>query len=171
MPNYQPQNYMAYRRKSAVLSNSQDHLWGIRAVLAVQSFAWLFFKVFDPALTVPGPTTTGEHVPSSSPSTVPGVFGGPGIVAPGAGSGIVARDMYSGDLYSRDLYRRNLSMLIHSLCCQVASKSKGVVRSEWGNGDRDAQSRRQNIGFAWKHRHTADVLSEASHNLEHFMAT
>ncbi|KAH0386129.1 hypothetical protein KCU92_g2911, partial [Aureobasidium melanogenum] len=109
MPAYQPQNYMAYRRKSSVLSNSQDHLWGIRAILAVQSFAWLFFKVFDPALTVPGPTTTGEHVPSASPSTVPGVFGGPGIVAPGAGAGIVARDLYSGDLYSRDLYRRNLS--------------------------------------------------------------
>lgn len=117
MPNYQPQNYMAYRRKSAVLSNSQDHLWGIRAILAVQSFAWLFFKVFDPALTVPGPTTTGEHVPSASPSTVPGVFGGPGIVSPGAGSGIVARDLYSGDLYSRDLYRRNLSKFILFLCC------------------------------------------------------
>ncbi|KAI4724316.1 hypothetical protein E4T49_07944 [Aureobasidium sp. EXF-10728] len=104
MPGYQPQNYMTQRRKSAVLSNSQDHLWGIRAILAVQSFAWLFFKVFDPTLTVPAPTTTGEHVPNNAPSTVPGVFGGPGIVAPGAGSGIVARD-----LYARDLYPRNLS--------------------------------------------------------------
>ncbi|CAD0094269.1 unnamed protein product [Aureobasidium vineae] len=105
MPGYQPQNYMTQRRKSSVFSNSQDHLWGIRAILAVQSFAWLFFKVFDPTLTVPAPTTTGEHVPNNAPSTVPGVFGGPGIVAPGAGSGIVARD-----LYARDLYPRNLSM-------------------------------------------------------------
>ncbi|THW08162.1 hypothetical protein D6D24_09400 [Aureobasidium pullulans] len=86
----QPQNYMAQRRKSSVLSNSQDHLWGLRAILAVQSFAWLFFKVFNPTLTIPAPTATGEHVPAGSPSAVPGVFGGPGIVA-------------------RDLYARNLS--------------------------------------------------------------
>jgi hypothetical protein len=93
MSAYQPQNYMAQRRKSSVLSNSQDHLWGLRAILAVQSFAWLFFKVFNPTLTIPAPTATGEHVPAGSPSAVPGVFGGPGIVA-------------------RDLYARNLSTSI-----------------------------------------------------------
>ncbi|KAI5197059.1 hypothetical protein AUEXF2481DRAFT_82287 [Aureobasidium subglaciale EXF-2481] len=101
MGSNQPQNYMAFRRKSSVLSNSQDHLWGIRAILAVQSFAWLFFKVFNPTLTVPAATATGEHVPDASPSTVPGVFGGPGIVQPGAGSGIIARDLYARSLYPR----------------------------------------------------------------------
>jgi hypothetical protein len=77
------------RRKSSVLVNSQDYLWGLRAILAVQSFAWVFFKVFNPALTIPGATTTGEHVPVASPSSLPGVFGGPGIVA---------RDVAAGNL-------------------------------------------------------------------------
>lgn len=163
MTKYQPQNYMAYRRKSAVLSNSQDHLWGIRAILAVQSFAWLFFKVFNPALTVPGPTTTGEHVPSAAPSTVPGVFGGPGIVAPGAGSGIVARDLYSGDLYSRDLYRRNLSMLIPFLCY---FQIKEVARGASGSGQR--RQTRNLFGKTSATCTQASCLttsSEASHNL------
>ncbi|KAH0396496.1 hypothetical protein KCU89_g9248, partial [Aureobasidium melanogenum] len=154
MPAYQPQNYMAYRRKSSVLSNSQDHLWGIRAILAVQSFAWLFFKVFDPALTVPGPTTTGEHVPSASPSTVPGVFGGPGIVAPGAGAGIVARDLYSGDLYSRDLYRRNLSMLIFFLLCFQITRGT-LERVVWGNVNSHAIS-------TAKHRQAVTTTSSLS---------
>ena len=86
-------NYMSYRRKSVLLNNSQDFLYGIRAILAVQSFAWLFFKVFNPALTVPGPNESPQHVPAVVPTTVPGVVGGPGIVA-------------------RDLTARNLSMLI-----------------------------------------------------------
>lgn len=86
-------NYMSYRRKSVLLNNSQDFLYGIRAILAVQSFAWLFFKVFNPALTVPGPNESPQHVPAGVPTTVPGVVGGPGIVA-------------------RDLTARNLSMLI-----------------------------------------------------------
>ena len=108
MSNYQPQNYMGARRKSQVLTNSQDHLWGIRAILAVQSFAWLFFKVFNPTLTVPSATPTGEHVPEASPSTVPGVFGGPGIVGPGADSGIVS----GSSLQGRDLFSRSLSKSI-----------------------------------------------------------
>ncbi|KAI4844607.1 hypothetical protein E4T44_06095 [Aureobasidium sp. EXF-8845] len=103
MSSFQPQNYLSARRKSTVLTNSQDHLWGIRAILAVQSFAWLFFKVFNPALTIPSATPTGEHVPDASPSTVPGVFGGPGIVGPGADSGIIRRDVFARDLYARNL--------------------------------------------------------------------
>ncbi|CAD0112275.1 unnamed protein product, partial [Aureobasidium uvarum] len=138
MPGYQPQNYMTQRRKSSVLSNSQDHLWGIRAILAVQSFAWLFFKVFDPTLTVPAPTTTGEHVPNNAPSTVPGVFGGPGIVAPGAGSGIVARD-----LYARDLYPRNLSMSRSPFSFQIIEWTMGAS----GAGQRRRSTIwRRNIG-------------------------
>lgn len=111
MSNYQPQNYLSARRKSTVLTNTQDHLWGIRAILAVQSFAWLFFKVFNPALTIPSATPTGEHTPDASPSTVPGVFGGPGIVGPGADSGVIRRDVFS-----RDLYGRNLGMSTFPLC-------------------------------------------------------
>jgi hypothetical protein len=99
---------MGARRKSQVLTNSQDHLWGIRAILAVQSFAWLFFKVFNPTLTVPSATPTGEHVPEASPSTVPGVFGGPGIVGPGADSGIIS----GSSLQGRDLFSRSLSKSI-----------------------------------------------------------
>jgi hypothetical protein len=109
MSSFQPQNYLSARRKSTVLTNSQDHLWGIRAILAVQSFAWLFFKVFNPALTIPSATPTGEHVPDASPSTVPGVFGGPGIVGPGADSGIIRRDVFARDLYARNLGMSNIS--------------------------------------------------------------
>jgi hypothetical protein len=132
MSNYQPQNYMSARRKSSVLTNSQDHLWGIRAILAVQSFAWLFFKVFNPALTIPSATPTGEHIPDASPSTVPGVFGGPGIVGPGADSGIVARG-----LQTRDLYTRNLGMSTFSLFLLSANFTKWKARAmrgfEWEN--------------------------------------
>lgn len=155
MSGYQPQNYMTPRRKSSVTSNSQDHLWGIRAVLAVQSFAWLFFKVFNPTLTIPSATPTGEHVPEASPSTVPGVFGGPGIVGPGADSGIVS----GSSLQGRDLFRRSLSKLILTF-----SFSKS--RRKWKEAASDAGKQRlarRNIGLAARHASTASPR-RPSHN-------
>jgi hypothetical protein len=144
MSSFQPQNYLSARRKSTVLTNSQDHLWGIRAILAVQSFAWLFFKVFNPALTIPSATPTGEHVPDASPSTVPGVFGGPGIVGPGADSGIVRRDVFA-----RDLYARNLGMstfpLVKSLGAHETSKRCG------------GQFERRNIGETLQRHHARQL--------------
>jgi len=59
--------------------------------------------LINPALTIPSATTTGEHLQDASPSTVPGVFVGPGIVGPGADSGIIRRDVFSRDLYARNL--------------------------------------------------------------------
>jgi hypothetical protein len=152
MSNYQPQNYMSARRKSSVLTNSQDHLWGIRAILAVQSFAWLFFKVFNPALTIPSATPTGEHIPDASPSTVPGVFGGPGIVGPGADSGIVARG-----LQTRDLYTRNLGMSIYplSFCSQI-------IRS--GRRERCGDSSGETSG-KWLQLHRLSSISQCSTSL------
>ena len=146
MSAYQPQNYMSARRKSSVTNNSQDHLWGIRAILAVQSFAWLFFKVFNPALTIPSATPTGEHVPDASPSTVPGVFGGPGIVGPGADSGIVS----GSSLQARDLYRRNLSKsILPLLLLQITQK---VERASEQCGEKTCE--RRNIGLAARHAST-----------------
>jgi hypothetical protein len=155
MSNYQPQNYMSARRKSSVLTNSQDHLWGIRAILAVQSFAWLFFKVFNPALTIPSATPTGEHVPDASPSTVPGVFGGPGIVGPGADSGIVARGLQTRDLYARNLGMSTLSL---SFCLQIIWSGRRVSGAE-------TDFERRNIGeMAARHN---IIVCLPSHNARH----
>lgn len=129
-----PTNYMAYRRKSAIFNNSQDHLWGIRAILAVQSFAWLFFKVFNSTLTVPGPNPTLRvDQPTATPSAVPGVFGGPGIVA---------RDFMGQNISESN----STSIFVIQRYEFFATLSNGEVSVKKRLGKATRQSRRRNIG-------------------------
>jgi hypothetical protein len=158
MSSFQPQNYLSARRKSTVLTNSQDHLWGIRAILAVQSFAWLFFKVFNPALTIPSATPTGEHVPDASPSTVPGVFGGPGIVGPGADSGIIRRDVFARDLYARNLGMSTFPLVKISWSERTSERCGGPFE-------------RRNIGEKLQRHHARQLHRASSSQSSAFQAT
>lgn len=54
-----PQAIDISRRRSSFFSTSQEYLTGLRGVITLQSFLWLFFHTFVPALTsndAPGPT-------------------------------------------------------------------------------------------------------------------
>ena len=76
-----PTQYLSARRKSGLFNNDQRYLYGLRGILAIQSFLWLFFKIFDPALTVPGANEHTSHVPHSTlTGPIPGVIGGSSIV-------------------------------------------------------------------------------------------